>query len=585
VGILDNPVSSPILAAIAGRVAKTEPVRYAKDYGLTGNGTNEFANLKTFMESGGTIVFEKGITYSFSPATLINIPAGTTILFNGAKLYELTSADGYWFKVNSNTIIDFWDHSTAGGTATRGIWLAGDNITVGNIKAVSRDPNNSYTTNRRTAVSIGQNTGDSNTPHKNINIGTIHIENWQYGIGIYNADGVTIWNLEMISAMQGLYIRDSKRVNVYAGYSETLSTFAKGNPGENSIIIESTTVNDATSDIYVSNFRSMISGEHGVRLGGLLTMKNIIFEDCYASAAGSGIGTGIEPDNHGGCGFKALGPTVILNARATHNNIKFINCVVESLNTYSAQDPGNFVGFQIGKCNNVHLVNPVVRAKPDRTTYVEGTYAAYDGIRVLGSENVTITNPHITNCYNAGIIFYDQDPTTYNWGGGSTYVNINGGVLRNNTYGVVVSMQFGEILRNVQWVGTQIEGGTHSFWMDPATPATALSGCAAKFTTKGNTVANFSGNLSNLVVEMGGVEVGSASGVSDGSTITNTSGQRKYKTRGTWFLLNPSGNTASRPTTGISTGQMYYDTSLQKPIWLKAFGTPNVWTDAAGTTV
>ena len=95
-GILDNPVSSPILTAIAGRVSKTEPVRYAKDYLLTGNGTNEFANLKTFMESGGTIVFEKGKTYSYSPATLINIPAGTTILFNGAKLYELTSADGYW---------------------------------------------------------------------------------------------------------------------------------------------------------------------------------------------------------------------------------------------------------------------------------------------------------------------------------------------------------------------------------------------------------------------------------------------------------------------------------------------------------
>lgn len=572
--------------SLAGKVGKGEQVSYAKDFGLVGDGTNEFGKLKTFMESGGILIFEKGKTYSYTPTTTIQIPAGTTILSNGAKLYELVSADGYWFKISDRTTIDTLDVSIAGGTATRGVWLAGNDITIGLLKVVSRDPNNSYTTNRRTAVSIGQNTGDTNAPHKNIHIGTVRIENWQYAIGIYNADGCTIENLEMVSAMQGLYIRDSKRVNILAGYAEGLSTFAKGNPGENSIIMEATTANDSVTDIFISNFRSMVSGEHGYRLGGSYTMRNITFDNCYATQAGSGLGTLVDPDNHGGCGFKILGATPTLNSAATHDNLRFINCTVESLydSRRTGRDDGNFVGFMVGKASNVHFQNPVVRGKRNATTYADDAYAAWDGIRILGSSNVSINNPHISNCANAGIIFYDQDPTTYNWGGGCTYVNVNGGVLRNNVYGVAVVMLWSEILRNVKINGTQIEGGTHSYWLHASTPATALSGCTAAFTAKGNTVANVAGAVGNLVMDMQGIEVGNSL-VADGSTITNTAGQRKHKARGTWFLLNPSGNTASRPTSGISVGQMYYDMSLLKPIWLKAFGTPNVWTDAAGTSV
>lgn len=43
-----------------------------------------------------------------------------------------------------------------------------------------------------------------------------------------------------------------------------------------------------------------------------------------------------------------------------------------------------------------------------------------------------------------------------------------------------------------------------------------------------------------------------------------------------------SGDTASRPTTSLVVGQMYYDTTLNKPIWYKGSST---WVDATGTTV
>lgn len=44
-----------------------------------------------------------------------------------------------------------------------------------------------------------------------------------------------------------------------------------------------------------------------------------------------------------------------------------------------------------------------------------------------------------------------------------------------------------------------------------------------------------------------------------------------------------AGETANRPTTA-TVGCMFYDTTLGKPIWLNSTG-PNVWKDAAGSTV
>lgn len=43
-----------------------------------------------------------------------------------------------------------------------------------------------------------------------------------------------------------------------------------------------------------------------------------------------------------------------------------------------------------------------------------------------------------------------------------------------------------------------------------------------------------------------------------------------------------SGSSASRPSTA-SVGAMYYDTTINKPIWLKT--APSTWVDATGTGV
>jgi hypothetical protein len=48
--------------------------------------------------------------------------------------------------------------------------------------------------------------------------------------------------------------------------------------------------------------------------------------------------------------------------------------------------------------------------------------------------------------------------------------------------------------------------------------------------------------------------------------------------------LYEHGTTAQRPTTVSGIGQMYFDTTLTKPIWVKSLN-PVVWVDATGSTV
>lgn len=45
--------------------------------------------------------------------------------------------------------------------------------------------------------------------------------------------------------------------------------------------------------------------------------------------------------------------------------------------------------------------------------------------------------------------------------------------------------------------------------------------------------------------------------------------------------LYQSGSTANRPTAGLWIGRRYYDTTLNKPVWVSAVK-PAVWRDAAG---
>ena len=60
-------------------------------------------------------------------------------------------------------------------------------------------------------------------------------------------------------------------------------------------------------------------------------------------------------------------------------------------------------------------------------------------------------------------------------------------------------------------------------------------------------------------------------------------GAKTFNGTGNPFVLD-SGTTTNRPLMPI-VGQVFYDTTLSKPIYCKTGGASPVWTDATGTTV
>lgn len=55
-------------------------------------------------------------------------------------------------------------------------------------------------------------------------------------------------------------------------------------------------------------------------------------------------------------------------------------------------------------------------------------------------------------------------------------------------------------------------------------------------------------------------------------------------THGYVLSIPQSGPTANRPVSGLWIGRQFYDTTLNKPVYVSAVN-PTVWRDAAGTVV
>jgi hypothetical protein len=67
--------------------------------------------------------------------------------------------------------------------------------------------------------------------------------------------------------------------------------------------------------------------------------------------------------------------------------------------------------------------------------------------------------------------------------------------------------------------------------------------------------------------------------------ISATWGQWVNRTHNNAKTLQQSGVTADRPTSVLWIGRFYFDTSLNKPIWIKQVKPTVLWCDATGATV
>lgn len=424
----------------------------ASDFGLVGNGTtDDTAALRAAFGSGRTVVFDENATYSYDPRTTLVVTQGTRLLFRGAKLYERASYDRPSIKLESNTYADRLDVSIAGGSACRGVFIIGSEVTIESVRVVARSQAGGHF--RQRGFSIGE---QYSSISARVNVGDVYVENFDYAVGLQNAQDVTVSSITIRSSTQGVWFMNTRRADIERGNSAVLSPNAKGSAGENSVLIEATSDN-GTHDIHVKNFQSYISGEHGFRIGGGYTIDRVTFDRCYSKAAGSGRAAG-------GCGFKVLGPTVNSSGVARHSNISFLDCIVE--NTHSSGSGNNFSGFHVGKSRNVRIENPVVRAAPT-TSYEESDYSAWAGISIIGSENVDIIAPVIEKCTFAGIHIFDiVEPSGGPvWGSDPAGIRIQGGTIDLCGRGINIALG-SRTLRRLNVIGTIFNGGEHAVYVE-----------------------------------------------------------------------------------------------------------------------
>ena len=505
---LDAVVGSEIRS-----VLDAGPVHVSR-FGAKGDGvTDDTAALVAAADSGREVHFDGARTYNFVGP--ITISAGTRWMTHGALFYCTAPRSNYNIVLQDETFVDALEASFAGGDDDRGVLVAGSHVEIGRVRLVARKPS-TVRNYRRRGLTIGQ----EGVGCQHVRLGDVSVEGFLYAVDSWNGTDVTVDRLTMRGHVQGLFLRNPNRWTVRAGSADKINmSMASGGPGENSILIE-TDGNVESGEVSVANFHSRESSEHGFRVGGQSPIVGITFDNCKSSRSGAGNGTG-------GCGFKALGPTSILsNSRsAKHRNIRFINCTVESV--AGSGGGRNFSAFNIGKCEGVSFVSPMVTRGTGNAEYTAGY-----GIAMIGCENVSISEPVIEYTMSAGIHVYDEaDSSSATWGGDPSALSISGGFIRNCGRGLEVSAG-DRVVRRLTVSNLTVDAGDYgvAIWSG------VMNRCSLDMNINAPTAASLRGT-ETVMCRMEGDLVG-ASPARNGSTFLDyNSYQTKVHRADGWVAL------------------------------------------------
>lgn len=204
------------------------------------------------------------------------------------------------------------------------------------------------------------------------------VENYTWPVWVEGYGHQVDW-LEAKGYSLAVRLRDPKHCRINGGRVYGKSPTADYLPGYNGILIEAT-ADDAADNVQITNFRTEDAGEHGFRVGGLYSVRDVRFSRCTAK-------------NVGGSGFKTLPGVAGTEGNATRaRGVIMDHCTVEDAGAINQ----NTCGFLIQRADDVRIIAPVVRKKGK-------TYSAVEGIRMSGVTNVTITSPRLWDTHKFGI--------------------------------------------------------------------------------------------------------------------------------------------------------------------------------------
>ncbi len=512
--------------------SKLSDIVHVKDFGAVGDGvTDDTAALIAAFSTGKLVVCDP-VTYAINTATApLVFSQGVKVLMRGAKLKELVANGDYRIIIQSDVEIDALDIEFVGAEASRGVSITGSRVRVGSMRLTAL--NRSGVANiRRRALSVGSETGPRIS---DVSIESVLISGWDRGAQFFYVDRLVIGSFTQQGYVNAVWMKSVRDSRIDGGHAFETSPNAVGAPGENGVLIEAGE-HRGTQNVTISNFVADDSGEHGFRIGGSFVVKTVHFVSCTARNSGAADGTGIEPEDHGGCGFKCLGPTVA--AGSHHQDIHFIDCVAEDLK-YS-NDGNNFAGFNIGKTIGFSLVNPVVRRAyrdQDGDGFVQKQYSCYNGIEIIGSFNGQITNPFIERPYANGIYFYDSDDTaSVTWGDQLGFITLTGGRIDSPRLNGIRVEAINRTVRRISIQGfLEIEGGERALNVSVSGSAQMLL-CYANIRAFSQTVATAVGT-DQWLLTMAGALLGAVP-CQNGSTFQSTgAGSLVVRKGGAWVTL------------------------------------------------
>ncbi|WP_405124346.1 hypothetical protein [Pseudomonas alloputida] len=428
---------------------------YASWWGLNGSGDETSKLQQAFDNSGGWLEFEFGKTYRYNPAIGINVSKPLRLVTNGSIFRETAANTDFSFNITASPFhADSMKFEFVGsGNARfneRGVTISGSNIRIGSISITAENSQTGANNSAYCGIKIGPETND--VLSSSVEIGSISSKNWDRPVMFQNLSAWQVGSIDIQVYRRGIYVKDCKYGKILGGSAKGMSPTSTGKAGENAILLESVAADYATEEIRIYGFAGEDSGEHGFRVGGQKIMRNIWHIGCSTRNTGLGYGTAPLPndDDHGGCGFKALGPTSVPGAM--HQGIHYLSCTVE--NAIIEEGKGfNFAGFNIGKVYGGSIADCSVIPP-------EGNLSAIscgNGIELIGCENTQVSNPTIISPKFNGILFYDSADSDGQYWGSNNNISVDGGRVRGASVAAVKATAFSKNMRKLAVKGLKVE--------------------------------------------------------------------------------------------------------------------------------